>query len=349
MKIVIDAMGGDNAPKEIVLGAVDALELDKDVQIVLVGKQADINAILVECKYDKSRVEIIDANDEITNDESPTMAIKTKKDSSLVKAFEKLNSDEEAGGFVSAGSTGAVLAGAFMKVGRIKGVSRPALAPVLPTLKGNGVVLCDCGANVDCKPLNLLHFAIMATSYAQAMLGVENPRVGLLNNGVEAHKGNELSKQAYELLSESKDINFVGNCEARDMLTGDFEVVVSDGFDGNIALKTAEGTANLLLKLIKQGVYSGGLKTKLGAVMLKPVFKDVKTKLDFNAQGGACFLGVNKVIVKAHGASKRGAISASILQAKDLAQKNVCEKIREGVTRANAAAKAAESNAAAEE
>lgn len=331
MKIILDAMGGDYAPKETVLGAVDALKLDKDIEIVLVGKSDDIKSVLKECDCNSSRIEIIDASDNISNDESPTMAIKTKKDSSLVKAFERLAEDEACRAFVSAGSTGAVLVGAFMKVGRIKGVSRPALAPVLPTLEGNGVVLCDCGANVDSKPLNLLHYAIMGSSYAQAMLGVDKPRVGLLNNGVEAHKGNELSKEAYALLSENKDINFVGNCEARDMLTGDFDVVVSDGFDGNIALKTAEGTADLMLKLIKKGVYSSGLKAKLGAAMLKPVFKDVKRKLDFNAVGGACFLGVKKVVVKAHGASSRGAISASILQAKGLAQKEICEKIKAGI------------------
>ena len=331
MKIILDAMGGDYAPKEAVLGAVDAINKDKDLNVVFVGKTADINAVLADCKYDKARVEIVDANDVISNDESPTMAIKTKSDSSLVKSFERLMSDDECGAFVSSGSTGAVLVGAFMKVGRIKSVSRPALAPVLPTLDGKGMVLCDCGANVDSKPINLLHFAIMASSYAQAMLGVEKPRVGLLNNGVEAHKGNELSKQAYVLLSQNKDINFVGNCEARDMLSGDFEVVVADGFDGNIALKTAEGTANLLLKLIKKGVYSSGLKAKLGAAMLKPVFKDVKKALDFNAVGGACFLGVNKVVVKAHGASARGAFCASILQAKGLAEKNICEKIKAGI------------------
>lgn len=331
MKIILDAMGGDLAPKESVLGAVDALKADKTVKIVLVGKSADINEVLSDCDCDRSRLEIIDASDTISNDESPTMAIKTKKESSLVKAFDKLMSDDECGGFVSAGSTGAVLVGAFMKAGRIKGVSRPALAPVLPTLDGNGVVLCDCGANVDCKPINLLHFAIMASSYAQAMLGVDKPRVGLLNNGAEAHKGNELVREAYELFSANSDIHFVGNCEARDMLSGNFDVVVSDGFDGNVALKSAEGTANLLLKLIKKGVYSGGLKSKLGALMLKPVFKDVQKKLDFNAQGGACFLGVKKVVVKAHGASKRGAFCASILQAKGLAEKNICEKIKAGI------------------
>ena len=331
MKIIIDAMGGDNAPEQVVLGALDALKADKSVSVVLVGSADGINGVLKENEYDKSRLQIIEANDVISNDESPTMAIKTKKDSSLVKAFEALMSDENCGGMVSAGSTGAVLVGAFMKVGRIKGVSRPALAPVLPSLTGKGVVLCDCGANVDSKPINLLHFAIMASAYAKIMLGVENPRVGLLNNGVEAHKGNELSRQAYELLSDNKDINFVGNCEARDMLSGDFEVVVSDGFDGNIALKTAEGTANLMLKLIKKGVYAGGLKSKLGALMLKPVFKDVQKKLDYNALGGACFLGVKKVIVKAHGASERGAICASILQAKGLAERDVCGQIKKSI------------------
>ncbi len=335
MKIILDAMGGDYAAGEIVLGAVDALCKDKDAEVVLVGKRDEINKTLADVAYDKNRLHTVDAQDVIDNNESPTMAIKTKKESSLVKALDLLMNDGEAKALVSAGSTGAVLVGAFMKVGRIKGVSRPALAPVLPTLKGGGVVLCDCGANVDCKPVNLLHFAIMASSYAQVMIGVDKPRVGLLNNGVEAHKGNELSKLAYDLLSANEDINFVGNCEARDMLSGDFDVVVSDGFAGNIALKSAEGTANLLLKLIKQGVYSGGLKTKLGALMLKSVFKEVKTKLDFNAQGGACFLGVNKVIVKSHGASKRGAICASILQAKDLAEKNVCERIKEGIVKAD--------------
>lgn len=331
MKIIVDAMGGDNAPEQIVLGAIDALCEDKQLEVTLVGDTDAICKVLAGKKYDDNRLEIIDAKDVITNDDSPTMAIKTKKESSLVKAFDALNR-EDADGFVSAGSTGAVLVGAFMKVGRIKGVSRPALAPVLPTLKGNGVVLCDCGANVDCKPVNLQHFAIMASAYAEGMLGVKNARVGLLNNGAEAHKGNELTQEAYKLLSETKDINFVGNCEARDILSGDFDVVVCDGFNGNIALKSAEGTANTMLKLIKEGVYSGGLKSKLGALMLKSVFKNVKKKMDYNAHGGACFLGVNKIVVKSHGASKSKSVTASILQAKSLAEAKVCDKIRSGIT-----------------
>lgn len=342
MKIIVDAMGGDNAPEQIVLGAIDALCEDKQLEVTLVGDTDAICKVLAGKKYDDNRLEIIDAKDVITNDDSPTMAIKTKKESSLVKAFEALNRDD-ADGFVSAGSTGAVLVGAFMKVGRIKGVSRPALAPVLPTLKGNGVVLCDCGANVDCKPVNLQHFAIMASAYAEGMLGVKNARVGLLNNGAEAHKGNELTQEAYKLLSETRGINFVGNCEARDILSGDYDVVVCDGFNGNIALKSAEGTANTMLKLIKDGVYSGGLKSKLGALLLKSVFKNVKKKMDYNAHGGACFLGVNKIVVKSHGASKSKSVTASILQAKSLAEAKVCDKIKSGITEVLAAQNAEES------
>ena len=342
MKIIVDAMGGDNAPEQIVLGAIDALCEDKQLEVTLVGDTDAICKVLAGKKYDDNRLEIIDAKDVITNDDSPTMAIKTKKESSLVKAFEALNRDD-ADGFVSAGSTGAVLVGAFIKVGRIKGVSRPALAPVLPTLKGNGVVLCDCGANVDCKPVNLQHFAIMASAYAEGMLGVKNARVGLLNNGAEAHKGNELTQEAYKLLSETRGINFVGNCEARDILSGDYDVVVCDGFNGNIALKSAEGTANTMLKLIKDGVYSGGLKSKLGALMLKSVFKNVKKKMDYNAHGGACFLGVNKIVVKSHGASKSKSITASILQAKSLAEAKVCDKIKSGITEVLAVQNAEES------
>ncbi len=331
MKIIVDAMGGDHAPEQVVLGAVDATVEDKDVFITLVGDEKAVKDILAECVYDESRIEVIDAKEVISNDESPTVAIKQKKDSSLVKAYEALMASKDAEAFVSAGSTGAVLVGAVLKMGRIKGVSRPALAPVLPTLKGNGVVLCDCGANADCKPTYLLHFAIMASAYASAMLGVENPRVGLLNNGVEEHKGNDLMKETYPLLKADEHINFVGNCEARDILSGDFDVVVCDGFSGNVALKTAEGTANTMLKLIKEGIYSGGLKYKLGALALKPVFKSVQKKLDYNANGGACFLGVKKVVVKSHGASKRNSIKASILQAKLLAENNICDKIGQAI------------------
>ncbi|MEG1529708.1 MAG: phosphate acyltransferase PlsX [Clostridia bacterium] len=331
MKIIVDAFGGDNAPKEIVLGAVDATACQNDLLVVLVGNKTVIEEILKTETYDKARLTIVDAKEVITNEDVPTTAIKQKKDSSLVRALEILANDETAGGFVSAGSTGAVLAGAFMKVGRIRGISRPALAPILPSLKGKGVILCDCGANVDCKPQNLQHFALMGKAFAEAMLDAKNPRVALLSNGTEDKKGNELNHEVFGLLKADKSINFVGNCEARDVLSGDYDVIVADGFDGNIALKAAEGTANAIFSIIMDGVNNGGARAKLGALLLKPVLRGVKHKMDYNSQGGACFLGINKVIIKSHGASKRKSICASILQAATLSNADVCQKIKDAV------------------
>ena len=335
MKIIVDALGGDYAPKEAVLGALDALELKKSLHVVLVGDQGLIRNELAGKTYDVARLEIVHAPEVISNDEVPTTAVKTKKESSIVKGLELLASDPDALSFVSAGSTGAVLVAAYMKLGRIKGVSRPALAPALPTLKGKPVILCDCGANVDCKPVNLLHFAVMASAFSCAVTDTVKPVVGLLSNGAEDKKGNELNREAFELLKNSPYIEFKGNCEARDMLSGDFDVVVADGFNGNIALKSAEGTAGAIFSILMDGIKRGGLKAKLGALLLKPVLKDVKTRMDYNSQGGACFLGVNKVVVKAHGASKRKSICASILQARKLAKSGVVEKIRASVQSAD--------------
>ena len=335
MKIIVDALGGDYAPKEAVLGALDALELKKSLHVVLVGDQGLIRNELAGKTYDVARLEIVHAPEVISNDEVPTTAVKTKKESSIVKGLELLASDPDALGFVSAGSTGAVLVAAYMKLGRIKGVSRPALAPALPTLKCKPVILCDCGANVDCKPINLLHFAVMASAFSCAVTDTVKPIVGLLSNGAEDKKGNELNREAFELLKNSPYIEFKGNCEARDMLSGDFDVVVADGFNGNIALKSAEGTAGAIFSILMDGIKRGGLKAKLGALLLKPVLKDVKTRMDYNSQGGACFLGVNKVVVKAHGASKRKSICASILQARKLAKSGVVEKIRASVQSAD--------------
>lgn len=333
MRIIVDAMGGDNAPRAIVEGAYLAAVEDKDIRITLIGRQVEIEGILSELGSRVDRIDVINADEVISNDDSPTLAIRHKTQSSLIKGFDELMSSDDAGAFVSAGSTGAVLVGAFTKVGRISGVSRPALAPTLPTLKGNGVALCDCGANVDCKPENILHFALMASVYASATLSVENPRVGLLNNGAESKKGNALSKEAYELLKSQSSINFVGNCEARDILSGDFDVVVCDGFDGNIALKASEGAVGTVMKLIKDGVMSGGLGAKIGALLLKPVFKSIKSRVDYNEKGGACFLGVKKVVIKSHGSSKSTSIKASILQAKELAELRICDSIAEGISK----------------
>lgn len=328
MKVIVDAFGGDYSPEETVLGSIDALNAKSSLTVVLTGDENRIADVLKGQSYDASRLTVVHAPDVVTNNDVPTDAVRTKKESSLVKGLELLATDDDAQAFVSTGATGAVLVGAYMKVGRIKGVSRPALAPSLPTVKGKPVILCDCGANVDCKPLNLLHFAIMASAFSSAVTDTVKPVVGLLSNGAEAKKGNELNKEAYALLSECPHIDFRGNCEARDLLSGDFDVVVSDGFNGNIALKSAEGTAGAIFSVLMDGIKRGGLRAKLGALMLKPVLKGVKNKMDYNSQGGACFLGLNKVVVKAHGAAKRKSVCAAILQARKLAKSGVVEKIR---------------------
>ncbi len=328
MKVIVDAFGGDYSPEETVLGAIDALNAKSSLTVVITGDESRISDVLKGQSYDASRLTVVNAPDVVTNNDVPTDAVRTKKDSSLVKGLELLATDDEAQAFVSTGATGAVLVGAYMKIGRIKGISRPALAPSLPTVKGKPVILCDCGANVDCKPLNILHFAIMASAFSSAVTDTVKPVVGLLSNGAEAKKGNELNKEAYALLSECPHIDFKGNCEARDLLSGDFDVVVCDGFNGNIALKSAEGTAGAIFSVLMDGINKGGLRAKLGALLLKPVLKGVKSKMDYNSQGGACFLGLNKVVVKAHGAAKRKSVCAAILQARKLAKSGVVEKIR---------------------
>ena len=331
-KIVVDAMGGDYAPEEVVKGALDALKDDKSLEIVLVGDLDKIDTKLFEEEGLKYRATLVNAKDIITNDDIPTVAIKQKKESSLVKAMDIVAGDENVGGLVSAGSTGAVLVGAFMKIGRIKGISRPALAPILPTVKGDQkVILCDCGANIDCKAVNLHHFAIRGNAFAKAMLGVENPRIGLISNGAEEHKGTELNQEVFALLKEDENLNFAGNCEARDLLSGEYDVVVSDGFNGNIALKSTEGAAGAVFTLLKEGITNGGLRAKLGYLLLKPVFRALKKKVDYNQYGGAVFLGCNKVVVKSHGSSKAKAITASILMAKRLAEKELPTLIKEGI------------------
>ena len=324
MKIAVDGFGGDNAPQAVVQGAMDALRADPKLEIVLTGKVKDMRILTGEETFG-GRLTMREADDVISCEEVPTVAIRTKKTSSLVVALD-LVANGEADGVVSAGSTGAVLIGATLKVGRIKGVERPALAPALPTVKGGNVILCDCGANVDCKPSYLVGFARMASAYQKGVFGVKEPRVGLLNNGAESTKGNAFSVEAYKLLSECADIHFVGNVEARYILSGDVDVVVADGFDGNIALKSAEGTANAVFSMLKEEIMSS-FRSKIGALLLKPAFRNLKKKVDYNEHGGAAFLGVKKPVVKAHGSSKAKSICGAILQVRDMIRGNVCEMV----------------------
>ena len=329
MKIVIDAFGGDNAPLCNIDGAILALGKFQGFSVVLVGDEQKLNDILKDKKFDRSRLEVVDAKDVITNDDTPTVAIRTMKNSSLVVALDYLKNNDDCIGLVSAGSTGAVLTGGFLKIGRMKGVSRPALAPLLPTKTGGQVVLIDCGANVDCKPINLCHFALMGSEYFKAMFGVENPRVALLSNGVEDKKGNELVKQTFPMLKQLP-INFVGNMEARYALSGDYDVIVADGFAGNVLLKSIEGAVKFTTGQIKSAMMSSFLG-KLGGLLAKPSLKKVKSKLDYNKYGGSNFVGCKKTIVKSHGSSKPVTICAAIEQILKLEQNKVNEKIQKAI------------------
>ncbi len=329
MKIVVDAFGGDYAPYEIVAGAVKALQDNAELELVLVGDKDRITEILQKLVFVSDRLEIVHAPDVVTMDDVPTVAIRTKKTSSIVVAYDYLKQNDDAVALVSAGSTGATLTGAVLKLGRVKGVSRPALAPVLPTVNDGKVMLLDCGANAECKAENLLDFAIMGNEYMKAM-GIKNPRIALLNIGTEEEKGSEMIKEAHQLLKNAK-LNFVGNIEARDVIRGNVDVVVSDGFSGNVCLKTIEGTAEILFGEIKE-ITRKSLKTKIGALMLKKHLYGLKSKYDHKKAGGAPLLGVTKVVLKCHGNSNAEGICATINQAFTLGKNKLVEKVLKAVS-----------------
>ena len=326
--IAIDVFGGDYAPGAVLDGCARALREDPEVKLLLCGDEAVIFSYIKENGVDVSRVTIRHAPEVIAVEEKPTLAIKQKKNSSLVQSLRAV-AEGEASCMVSAGSSGAVLAGATLIVRRIKGVKRPALSPFMPTRSGKSVLLLDCGANTDCKPSYLQQFAVMGATYIEAVQGVKNPRVGLLNNGAEAEKGNELTKAAYPLL-EQAPVRFVGNCEARDALTGEFDVIVSDGFAGNILLKSTEGTAALMMEMLKDELMSG-FASKLGAALAKPAFARFKAKMDYTEYGGALLLGIDGGVIKAHGSSNAKAIAAAIRQAQAYGKNNVTQEIARAV------------------
>ncbi len=316
LKIVVDAMGGDNAPREIVKGAVQALEVRKDFKVVFTGDKSAVEAELKQYKYDGARVEIVPCSETVTNDDIPTQAIRAKKDSSLVVGLKLLKEDEEVGAFVSAGSTGAVLTGGVMLIGRLEGVMRPALCPGIPNVRGTRTLLCDCGANAECKPAYLAQFAVMATAYGKAAFGMKNPKVGLLNNGTEEHKGDPLHQEAYALLKETAGINFVGNVEGRDIMYGDVDIVVADGFSGNIALKSVEGCGKTVSEVLKRE-FKKSLGSKLAYVCARKQIGKLRDMLDYAKLGGSVFLGLKKVVVKTHGNSRANAVCPSVVQAVD--------------------------------
>lgn len=328
MKIVVDAFGGDNAPLEIIEGVILALKKHKDLECILCGDEKKINEVLAGRT---ERIEISHAPDIITNDDVPTSAIRQKKDSSMVRAFDILKEREDVIGMVSAGSTGAILTGAIMKIGRIKGISRPALAPILPTKKDNDVIIIDSGANIDCKPINLLHFAIMGSAYYSIVYNRASPRVALLSNGTEDHKGNELTHETFPLI-KSAPINFIGNREGFDFMSGDVDVMVADGFTANALLKGTEGAVGAVLSILKKSIKSHFL-SKIGYIFMKPTFKDIKNRVDVQKKhGGSPFLGCKKLVVKNHGNCKRLNILNSIEQTILLHEKQLIKKIEEVIT-----------------
>ena len=320
---------GINAPQEIVKGAVAALAAKTRgcKSSSPATNPASVPASRAR-PMTRTRLAVVHCSEVITNDDAPTLAIRQKKDSSLVVALKMLKEDADAAGFVSAGSTGAVLTGALLRVGRIRGISRPAVCPALPTAKGGKVLIIDAGANAECKPVNLCHFALMGTAYARAM-GVKEPRVGLVTNGTEEHKGDPLHQESYHLLKTLQGIHFVGNVEGRDIMSGDIDVAVCDGFSGNIALKTAEGTALAVMSVIKQNIASSFM-AKLGyALFMRGAFRKIKKVLDYSKYGGAVLLGIEKPVVKAHGSSKAESVCAAILQVRDAAASGLVGSIKE--------------------
>ena len=327
--IYLDAMGGDNAPQCTIDGAIEALRADADLKITLGGPKDEIEKRLANCDDVRGRIEVDDCTEIITNHDAPVMAIRTKKQSAQVKGM-LLVREGGADGFVSAGSTGATLAGGMFRLGRIEGVERPALAPLLPNGKGF-FCLIDCGANVDCLPAYLPQFGIMGSAYLKAVRGVENPRVGLVNIGAESEKGNALVKAAYPLM-EKAPFNFIGNVEGRDITADVADVVVCDGFSGNLILKFMEGVAGTLLGMIKKEI-KADFRSTLGGLMAKPAFRRVKKAMDYTEVGGAPLLGVKGVVVKAHGSSNAHAIACAIRQATIMVRKNLVASIEQEISK----------------
>ena len=327
--IALDAMGGDNVPGAIVAGGVAALRAFEDLRLLLAGPEAELHALLTDDHDVRDRIEILPAGEVITMDEPPMLAVRRKVNSSLVQAMMAVH-EGRAQAVVSAGSTGAVLAGGMLRMGRIPGVERPALAPVLPGLK-KPFLLIDCGANVDCQPKYLAQFGLMGSVYMKSVMGVQDPAVGLVNIGTEEEKGNQQAKAAFALMKAQTAYRFTGNVEAREVPTGDTDVVVCDGFVGNVILKYTEGLASALTGMLKDSILAGGLRGKVGGLLLKPAMRAFKNRMNYEEHGGAPLLGVNGAMVKAHGSSSAHAFKNAIRQARLMVEKDVTGTIRAGL------------------
>lgn len=325
MRIVIDGMGGDNAPKSNVEGVVNAIK-EYNVDLIITGDKKLLEEEFSKYEFDRSKLEIVNTTEIIENEDKPVKAIRSKKDSSMVVALN-LVKEGRADAVISAGNTGALLAGGLFIVGRIKGIDRPCLCPAIPNVKRGMTIIADGGANADCKPKNLVEFAAMSDIYARKVLGYENPKLALANVGIEEGKGNDLVKKSYEELNKL-DLNFIGNIEARDVINAYTDIIVCDGFTGNILLKSAEGVAMSVMGLLKE-TFMSSTKGKMGALLLKEDLKKLKSFMDYSEYGGAPLLGVNGGVIKAHGSSNSLAIKNAIRQGIRFSEGNVVESIKE--------------------
>lgn len=327
-KVALDAMGGDNAPGAIVQGAVDVVAKRQDIHIFLVGQENVIEEELNKYEYPKEQISIVNATEIIETAEPPVMAIRRKKDSSIVVAMNMVKNGK-ADAFVSAGSSGAILVGGQVLVGRIKGVERPPLAPLIPTQKGVSLLI-DCGANVDARPSHLVQFAKMGSIYMRNVIGIENPKVAIVNIGAEEEKGNALVKETFPLLKECEDINFIGSIEAREIPYGKADVIVCEAFVGNVILKLFEGVGSALISEIKKGLMTNA-RSKMGALLVKPALKETLKKFDASEYGGAPLLGLNGLVVKTHGNSTAKEVANSIIQCVTFKEQNINDKIKETI------------------
>ena len=328
VRVVVDAMGGDNAPGEIVKGAVAAANKHEDIHLILTGLKDAVENELKKYTYPADRIEVVPTTQVIETAEPPVAAIRTKKDSSIVVGLTMVRHGQ-ADAFVSAGSTGAVLVGGQAIVGRIKGIERPALAPLIPTADGVALLI-DCGANVDARSSHLVQFAKMGSIYMENVMGVKNPRVAIVNIGAEEEKGNALVKETFPLLKACQDINFIGSIEARDIPSGYADVIVCEAFAGNIILKLYEGVGATLISMVKKGMMST-LRSKIGALLVKPALKTTLKKFDTSQYGGAPLLGLKGLVVKTHGSSKAVEIKNSILQCVTFVEQGMNDKIKAGI------------------
>ena len=328
VKIAVDAMGGDNAPHEIIKGAVEAVKERKEIQVCLIGKRELITHELSQVSYPKDQIRIEHAQEAIETAEPPVLAIRKKKQSSIVIGMNMVK-QKEMDAFISAGSSGAVLVGGQVIVGRIKGIERPPLAPLIPTEKGVSLLI-DCGANVDARPSHLAQFARIGSIYMKYVVGVKNPKVAIVNIGAEEEKGNALVKETYPLLKECKDINFTGSIEAREIPHGEADVIVCEAFTGNVILKLYEGLSQTLLHVVKKGLLST-LRSKIGALLIKPALKETMKSFDASAYGGAPLLGLTGLVVKIHGSSKAAEVKNAIIQCVTFHEQEINEKIKNNI------------------